>query len=235
MQKLAFSQETNLLNRSDPWNVLPQLLAGRTVGGVLDAGAGNGRTTRKLLDRFPQAVGWAFEPHPDCREDLAAVAETNPRVRPQYLALADRAGELEFYQTQSLGSSSLMRPGEGLQRAAGNVGQVDRVSTVPAVRLDDWWDQQNRPPIEVLKFDIQGGERAALNGGRRVLGEAGLLVYIEVQFQPFYEGGALFGELDHILGECGYRIHNLYKPHENDRGTLLYANAIYAHVERMGL
>ena len=149
--------------------------------------------------------------------------------------IEDRAAELEFYQTAGIGSSSLMKPGHFLTAAAGGDAAVREVIRVPGIRLDDWWAEQDRPPIEVLKFDIQGGERAALIGGGELLAESALLVYIEVLFEPLYEGAAMFGELDMLLRERGFRLYNLHKPHHHRNGALGWANAIYLHSERVQL
>ncbi len=235
LRRIMYPPHQSLVNLDDPWQVLPRLLAGRAVRGVIDAGAGNGRTTRKLLKGFPDARAWAFEPHPDYVDALNQAGRDNPRIQPVFRALSDRAGELEFYQTAGIGSSSLMKPGQPLTAAAGGDAAVREVIRVPALRLDDWWAEQDRPSVEVLKFDIQGGERAALTGGGQLLGESALLVYIEVLFEPLYEGAAMFGELDTLLGERGFRLYNLYKPHHHDNGALGWANAIYLHSERVQL
>ena len=84
-----------------------------------------------------------------------------------------------------------------------------------------------------MKLDIQGGELAALRGAEGLLRSGTLAVYTEVLFNPLYEHGALFGEIDQFLRTCGFALFNLFKPAADERGLLLWGNALYVHVERL--
>ena len=166
---------------------------------------------------------------------LREYADRDRRVRPQLLALADREGELDFYETASCGSCSLLKPRRELADNFPQEAAIRRVTHVPAVRLDDWARQNGLASIEVVKLDVQGAELAACRGGREVLGRSTLLIYTEVCFRRLYEGGAVFGEIDSFLRELGFALYSLYKPKSDPQGFLSWANALYLHSARLGL
>lgn len=81
--------------------------------------------------------------------------------------------------------------------------------------------------MELMKFDIQAAELTALRGAAETLSSTTRLVYAEVFFNPLYEGGAMFGDIDAYLRQFGFRLYNLYKPRADQRDMLLWANAIF--------
>ncbi|MCJ7543396.1 MAG: FkbM family methyltransferase [Phycisphaerae bacterium] len=235
LRRVLWGKHGNLTSLDDPWKIIPSLLAGREVTTLIDAGASDGRITHRLLRAFPQATAYLFEPNPAYAEALREYADRDRRVRPQLLALADRQGELEFYETASRGSCSLLKPSRHLADNFPQEASVRRVSRVPAVRLDDWARQSGLASIEVVKLDIQGAELAACRGGREILQQSTLLIYTEVWFRRLYEGGAVFGEIDQFLRELGFALYSLYKPKSDARGFLSWANALYLHADRLGI
>lgn len=219
----------------DPYAVIARLLRTRRVNGILDAGASNGRVARRLLRSFPQALAYAFEPNPAYRPILDRAAKSEPRLRPQFSALSDTEGKVELKITRSAGSSSVFAPAVHLRRFDPEGSQVASTELVPAVTIDDWAKRHGNPLIEVLKLDIQGAELRALRGGKRLLARSALLVYTEVLFNPLYEGGALYSDVDLELRRSGFVVYDVYRPRYAENRLLLWANAIFVHAERLGL
>ncbi|WP_197024070.1 FkbM family methyltransferase [Xanthobacter sp. 126] len=56
--------------------------------------------------------------------------------------------------------------------------------------------------IEMLKMDLQGGERAVLDGAGDTLAEA-VCIQLDVSFVPLYKGQATYGEMDLALRARG--------------------------------
>ena len=229
MRKTALKNKGNLVSLDDHYSVMVKLLKGREVTGILDAGASTGRITGKFLKVFPEAKAYAFEPQPKYREQLTTLSEQDPRISPQFLALGEKQGSLELQIT------ALFKPSARMQSMYPDEAAIKETATVEVVAIDEWRAQQGNPGIEVMKFDIQGGELAALRGAQQTLRDSTLLVYTEILFNPLYEGGAVYSEIDLCLREAGFMLYNLYKPKTDENGMLMWSNAIFVHAERLGL
>jgi len=235
LRKTAFKRKGNLVSLDDHYPVMKKLLAGHQVNGILDAGASNGRITGKFLKVFPTAKAYAFEPQPKYRDGLTALSKQDTRINPQFFALGEQKSKLELQITESAGCTSLYKPSSRMQTMYPDEAAVKETAMVDVVTIDEWRAEQGNPGIEVMKFDIQGGELSALRGAQQTLRDSTLLVYTEILFNPLYEGGALYSEIDLCLREAGFMLYNLYKPKTDDNGMLMWSNAIFVHAGRLGL
>ncbi len=223
----------NLVSLEDPFAAMRRLLVHCEVTGMLDAGASDGRISRRLLRRFPQAQVFAFEPNPCYAEPLRQYAKAEPRFHPDPVALSDERGRAVLKVTSSVGSTSLLTLGPRMQELLAEGGAVTRHEQVEVTTIDDWVQSHGSPAIHLMKFDIQGAELKALKGAIRTLQDSVLLVYAEVWFNAGYEGGALYGEIDTFLRQYGFVLHDFYKPKYDAQGLLTWANAIFLHAERV--
>jgi FkbM family methyltransferase len=235
IRKTLLGKEKNLVSIDEPYGVMARLLRGRQVTGIIDAGASNGRISRRLLRIFPGASAYAFEPNPFYADLLQQYADEDPRFRPQFLALSDREGISELHVTASPGNTSLLIPGECLEEMDPEGSSVKNVEKVTIVTIDGWLKANSNPQIQLMKFDIQGAELRALQGARRVLRASTLLVYTEILFNNLYKGGAVYSEIDQYLRKYGFVLYDIYKPKYNVKGLLVWGNAIFIHSERLGI
>jgi len=235
LRKTAFKNKGNLVSLDDHYQVMNKLLKNHKVNGILDAGASNGRITGKFLKVFPDAKAYAFEPQPLYRERLTVLSEKDSRISPQFFALGEKKGNLELQITESAGCTSLYKPSSRMSKMYPAEAAIKETAVVDVVTIDEWRAEQGNPGIEVMKFDIQGGELAALRGAHNTLRESTLLVYTEILFNPLYEGGAVYSEIDLCLREAGFVLYNIYKPKTDNNGMLMWSNAIFVHAERLGL
>jgi len=222
-----FGTKNNLLTLDDPYAAMGRLLGANGVQGLLDIGASHGRVARRLLRQFPAAQAYLFEPNPAYEGVLTEASQTDPRLHPQFLAVGDHDGTAVLNITASPGTTSLLAPNATLTASYRNEATIVAQREVPLVTLDQWASTVPTVPINLIKLDIQGGELAALRGATRLLTTSVKLVYTEIMFNSLYEGGALFADLDRLLRECGFRLHDIYKPKYNDQGMLMWGNAIY--------
>ncbi|MDX1763368.1 MAG: FkbM family methyltransferase [bacterium] len=234
-RKIFFGKTGNLISFDEPYAIVAKLLGSHEVTGILDIGASNGRICQRLIRLFPQATVYAFEPNPMYRETLQGQAAQEPRLKPQFLAVSDREGRAELNITESPGSTSLFKPGENLTGIYPEESHIQSVEEVETVTLDGWAGRQGNPAIQLLKFDIQGGELNALEGADSLLHSSALLVYTEILFNPLYEGGAIYSEIDLCLREKGFVLYDIFKPRYHKNGKVLWGNAIFVHAQRMGI
>jgi hypothetical protein len=109
----------------------------------------------------------------------------------------------------------------------------DHVELVQVTTLDDWWEANGRPPVDIVKLDVQGFELEALKGARRLLAAGSLAILAEVSFAPLYEGSCLYHEVATFLEAAGFTLYQLYYPRSDWRGRLLYADALFCRPEVM--
>jgi FkbM family methyltransferase len=233
LKKMFLGKRSNLISLEDPFEVMQRLLSHREVTGILDAGASDGRISKRLLRRFPAAQVFAFEPNPMYAEPLKQYAEAESHFQPHFLALSDQKGQASLNVTASLGSTSLLTPGQRMQELMPEGVAVTNCEQVEVTTIDEWVQANGNPDIELMKFDIQGAELKALSGAVHTLQMSTLLIYAEIWFNAGYEGGALYGEIDTFLHQYGYVLYDFYKPKYDSKGLLTWANAIFIHAQRV--
>lgn len=235
LKKRIIGKDQNLISLEEPYEVLRRLLKGHSVTGILDAGASRGHISRRLLNKFPAADVYAFEPQPMYREELLAYAKRQRRFHPQFKALSDQEGTARLHVMASAGNTSLLNPLETLRQVDPAGSEVKETIEVPAVTIDQWARDSGNLSIQLMKFDIQGYELNALRGAVKMLADSTLAVYSEIWFNPVYEGGALAGDIDAFLRAQGFVLYDLYKPKYNPNGLIQWANAIFVQAQRLGL
>jgi FkbM family methyltransferase len=215
------------------YDAIERLLRGHHVTGILDAGASNGRISKRFLRMFPEAQVFAFEPQPLYRGILEHFAREDPRFHPQFTALSDKTGTVDLQLTHSPGTVSLFVPDPRMKALFPEETVAKGVERVEAVSLDEWAMGHGDPAMQLLKFDIQGGELKAMEGASRVLQTSTLLVYTEIFFNSLYQGGAIYSQIDLCLRQYGFVLYNFCKPKSDKNQMLIQADAIYVHAERL--
>jgi FkbM family methyltransferase len=235
LKKKLFGGQRNLVSFDEPYAVMAKLLRRSTVTGILDAGASNGHISERLLGRFPRATAYAFEPNPLYKQTLEDLARRDSRFHPQFAALSDRVGRDHLNIMELPGATSLLKPGERIRDVAPAGAAIKTVSEVDVITLDEWAARNGSPPIELMKFDIQGAELKALRGAERMLRESTLLVYSEIWFNAVYEGAPLYSEIDAFLRTQGFALYDMYKPKYDPHGLLVWADAIFLKLAKVPL
>lgn len=235
VRKTLFAKRKNLASLDDPYEVMARLLRKHQVTGIIDAGASNGHISKRLLRFFPKTHVYAFEPNPLYTEILQQYANEDSRFHPQFYALSDQGGIVELQVTDSPGNTSLFRPGNRLKEIDPQGASIKSVEKVEAVTIDGWARCNNDPAIQLMKFDIQGGELSAFRGAAHTLSSSTLLVYMEILFNPLYDEGAIYSQIDLCLREYGFVLYDIFKPKYGSNGLLAWANAIFVHAERLGI
>ncbi|HUU17902.1 MAG TPA: FkbM family methyltransferase [Sedimentisphaerales bacterium] len=235
IKKKLLGKNKNLVSLDEPYEVMASLLKSHQVTGIIDAGASDGRISKRLLRKFPEARAYAFEPNPFYAEMLKQYAKDDPRFHPQFLALSDHEGTADLYVTESPGCTSLFAPAKRLKEISLQGASVKSLEKVELVTIDKWAERNGDPAIQLMKFDIQGGELKVLHGATRVLQSSTLLVYTEIWFNCPYEGGAIYSEIDLFLREHGFVLYDIFKPKYNAKGLIMWGNGIFLNVRRLGI
>lgn len=105
-----------------------------------------------------------------------------------------------------------------------NLGSVE----VPTTTLDHFCGERGIERVDILKMDIQGGERWAVAGAAELLTNHRVdLVYTEILFSRQYQGQTESYELYASLAGFGYTIFGLYNLRIGEIHQLTHCNAIF--------
>jgi FkbM family methyltransferase len=186
---------------------------------LIDIGANDGAYGSFLQKQFGAAIVHAFEPLPQHASDLL---DRGFVLHP--VALADQAGEAEFYINGYAPASSLLPLTDLCIQEYPQTARVT-ASKVRLARLDD--ELPDPPANSLVKIDAQGCELPIIRGGRTVL-SAAQVILIEMTFQPLYKGQALFNEVHAELDAIGFEFTGVLSQSTGQSSTRpLFAHCVY--------
>jgi FkbM family methyltransferase len=175
------------------------------VRAVLDIGANVGQFAHDLRrSKFTGDIV-SVEPLGAAYRELVEHASGDPAWTTEQAAVSDEPGTLTMnVSANSVSSSVLSMRGEHTSAAP----EARYVSTeeVPAVTVDDLVARHGLDPATtLLKIDVQGYEKAVLEGARDTLGKfAG--VRTEMSLTPLYEGQTLMPDIVAYLDARGFEL-----------------------------
>lgn len=234
IRNTIFAKKNNLLSLDEPYKILENLLKKHKITGIIDAGASNGRISRRLLKIFPDACVHAFEPNLLYEETLNQFAREDKRFFPHYCALSDHKGFEDFCITESPGNTSFFKPGKRLKEFDPGGASLKSTKKVEVIPLDEWLKENGNHSIQIIKLDVQGAELLALRGAQDALKSSVLAIYTEILFNPLYDGGALYSDIDLCLRNYGFVLYDIFKPKHNSNGLLMWGNAIFLNSNKFG-
>lgn len=177
---------------------------------VIDIGANEGQYLDHVRASWPSVTKiLCVEMLPDLAAKLKARAPAGVTV--VHAAVGASVGEIMCRATKSFPMASSLRyfTETGRSYWPGCPLEQTDVGPVPMTTLDalvaEW---HPTGAIDVLKIDVQGGEREVLTGAAETLKRV-QAIYIEVFFVPVYVGAALAGELFTLLADAGFRVEKL--------------------------
>ena len=183
----------------------------------------------------------AFEPDEAECERLNREAGSLPypaRFLPQALG-REAAQDVPFHVANWPVASSIYPPNEAFLRSfpeARALLATREVRRIATTTLDSA-SVEHGFGCDVLKLDVEGAELDVLRGGDAVLGKA-LVLEVEVELNPIFEGQPLYADVDAHLRERGWTLQGLRRtswrrgarldPAESgDGGQIVAADALY--------
>jgi FkbM family methyltransferase len=215
---------------SDPFEAQRQLI--KTLNKpdifILDVGANKGQTSKRYRSTFPTAEIYCFEPFPDSIAELQKQFSADGKIHIVSKAVAQQRGVATFYVNEFDATNSLLpRPTSDRRYYPKSAGPKETIE-VEVIDLDEFVKASDIPTIDILKFDIQGGELNALHGAKSILAAGGIsLIYTEIMFIPHYQGAPLFHEIWSLLSTFGYSLFDIYDIHRAHNGQIRYGDALF--------
>ncbi|MBM3210857.1 MAG: FkbM family methyltransferase [Deltaproteobacteria bacterium] len=186
----------------------------------IDGGAHRGETSLALVDAFPQAIIYSFEPEPENFKVLCQNTESYAGIRPLNLALGEANQFVTFYKNYDSQTGSLLAGADSCTKYAEKAEQMQLLENIDVemTTLDDWAETHNISSIDLIKLDLQGYELNALIGAKNLLKNKRVtFLLIEVIFVPAYKNQSQLAELYEFVTQMGYRLVSLYPSEFNAR------------------
>ena len=181
---------------SDPWTLC-----------VVDVGARYGIHPTWRGIEAPLAYTM-YEPEPEEAARLAAkyAERDDVTVRPCALG-AETDASLTLWLTAHRGYVGAHKPNPDsvwFGQVRPEEGNVEGSVEVPSTTLDHDWAERNGR-VDFLKLDVEGEERAVLEGARHTLARV-LALRVEVQFDESFKQQTASEILSHLIDDHGFRL-----------------------------
>ena len=130
----------------------------------VDIGGNVGYFSMLMAQKASSGIVHVFEPITLNASMLKASAELNGlfNIRVNQCAVGDTDGEVSFSQSFDSAYSSMIDTDRK---------PLDRVLTVPIVKLDTYIEHEKIPRVDVLKVDVEGAEEMVVIGAARLLSD----------------------------------------------------------------
>ncbi len=186
--------------------------AGFKASGAIDGGAFQGEWTKTFWNVWPSVPCLIVEPQPGKTQILNELAQTVPGSFVRQIALGDSNRKERFTLEETNSRLGAGETGESIE--------------IDVLTLDSLLRETPEFYPNLLKLDLQGFELSALDGCTDRLPQFEVIV-LEVSILRIGDV-PVFREVDHYLGQRGYRVYDLlptyYRPLD---GALWQMDAFY--------
>lgn len=190
---------------------------------VFDVGANLGQFVTSLMS-VQTCMTYCFEPVPEPRKAIEALAALHPNIIPVDLAISDRTGSAQFHVMAAHDGSSMLEP------VAGQTSQwltPKETIEVESMRLDDFMTSRGIDKVDLLKSDAQGFDAHVIeSAGAYLTPDHIQAILVEVNFHSFYEGQDSFQRILEICTEHDYFLAGMFR-HYNHSNWLWWADALF--------
>lgn len=144
-------------------NLLKEIVGDKDEHVFLDVGANVGNYALLLLDSFPNANIFSFEPHPGTFSEL----NRNSKINAFNIAVGDDNKDIELFDFASSNGTELASI---YHEVISEIHKKEVNSfTVTMKRLDKICSEENIEYIDFLKIDTEGNELFVLEGAKKLI------------------------------------------------------------------
>lgn len=192
---------------------------------ILDIGANVGQFSGEMLDIFPNAQIYAFEPVVNCYQKLEKISNKS-NFHPLPFALGNKNGEAEINVSSYSPSSSLLNMANLHKNIFPHTAGIHK--EIIQIRLLDDIARELDVKIHLLiKMDVQGYEKEVILGGQETFRKASVVIS-ETSFVSLYESQPLAHEIRKLLLELGFTYRGFLNQKKNPQtGEILFEDSLF--------
>ena len=204
LKKIPFIKNKISILKPKIENILLEFFDKESAINYLDIGANRGQSIDFITNIFINATIYSFEPTPELFIALQQKYSSYKNVHVFDLALADKDGKIDFYQSNFSPTNSCLEPNTSLYKDFDHkiTETLENSSKlkVDGKKLDTWYKQNlSNEIIDIVKIDTQGTEYNVIQGGLNILKDKVKLLYFEIQYLDFYKNAKPFYKTFELL------------------------------------
>lgn len=157
----------------------------------------------------PKDVAYLFEPHPRYYKELEDEFSNMENIHLFNLALSNKIGYIDFYQTKKANCSSILEP-NSLDDSIKDREEIKSYtkSLIQCDTLDNVLKDVNI--VDYMKLDTQGSEYEIILGGSDIIKRT-RFIKCEVEFTESYINQKLYNDVKSLLESFGFKETHLQK------------------------
>jgi len=195
---------------------------------IVDIGANRGQFSIAARTAFPSATIHAFEPLPAPSKIFKKIFEKVPNVGLNVCAIGPRKEKAVMHIARKDDSSSLLNISSAQTAIFPGTEEVHQIEA-SVQRLTERLSADDVLPPALLKLDVQGYEKSALEGCEELL-ECFSFIYAECSFVELYEKQALADEVIEFLRVKGFILTGVHNVCEKPLGRAIQADFLFANL-----
>lgn len=213
---------------NDPFKIQRMLIKNIRQPVIFDVGAHHGKIANRYKELFPDSTIYCFEPYPESFEILSRKFSSDNNVFLVNKAVSDKKGKTKFYVNSMDATNSLLPRPKSSRRYYPKTITHENTIDVDIITIDEIAESNNIDGIDILKLDIQGGEKKALEGAVKLLSSNKIsIIFTEIMFVPHYENGVMFNELHNFMIDNNYSLYGFYDLKTARNGQIRYGDGIF--------
>ncbi len=198
----------------------------KNIKTIIDVGACDGDFIRKFRPVFPDAMIYSIEPNPESFEKLNAFYKNDPKIKPFNIALSNFKSDVDFFVSESAGSSSLLEM-EEIHKINFPLSAKNERIKVKCDLLDNIFSNIILESNVLMKLDVQGAEKLVLEGSIKTLKSVDVIL-CEVNFQELYKHAVLATDLIQFLKINNFIFFGIENMHQSlIDGTYTHGDAFF--------
>lgn len=165
---------------------------------VLDVGANIGEVSFNFANKYPHAIVHGFEPHPTTYQKLKRNYSLNSfkNLHLQNLGLGAQKGEV-YFEEREIGNPGMNRVTSDPKKSTHKIA----ITT-----LDSFIEENQIPPVSIIKIDVEGYEHEVLKGAVNLLLNNKPVLFIELDDSNLMEQGSNAADFIQFIESFGYVI-----------------------------